>query len=86
MQRINNETKEKSVPRFFFLMNFLGGPFLKEILNQQNLCKRRDAALAEDCGAWEKRVRDTFIVKAKEGALSPFSFFFWTAYAVLIGS
>lgn len=73
MQRMQKEEMEKSKAssQSFLPEEIAREPFLKEILNQQDLWKRHEAAIAEDRQAWEKRVRDVFIEKSIAGELSP---------------
>lgn len=46
-------------------------PFLKELLNYQDLWKRHDEAVAADEVAWEENAKAIFMAKAKAGTLSP---------------
>lgn len=73
LQKMHEEelAKSKASTQAFLPEEIAREPFLKDILSQEDLWRRHEAAIAEDCEAWEKRVRDTYIAKAKAGGLSP---------------
>eukprot|EP00796_Vickermania_ingenoplastis_P003687 gene3687-biopygen2218 len=46
-------------------------PWVKELLNTRDMWKRHHEAVQSDAEAWEARVRDNYLARAKSGALSP---------------
>eukprot|EP00796_Vickermania_ingenoplastis_P002608 gene2608-biopygen2098 len=46
-------------------------PWIKELLNQQDLWKRHEAAVAANPEDWENNARQTYMAKASNQSLSP---------------
>lgn len=66
-----DQDRQKAVTANFSKDEIERQPWLKELLNQQDMWQRHYKTIKEDESAWEQKMKENFMAKATAGRLSP---------------